>query len=67
MIRFMFNRPLAFVPLCSRKRSNEWDDEWDDEEEGYSPTSWERDPDESDDDYYDRMQDQEDMMDSWND
>lgn len=66
MIRFVFDRLWAFEPLCSRKCYSEWDDEWDDEE-SYSPTSWDRDPEESDDDYEDRMQDQEDMMDSWND
>ncbi|MGM9833369.1 MAG: hypothetical protein ACI31A_06755 [Candidatus Limisoma sp.] len=36
-------------------------------DDNYSPTSWERDPDESDEDYEDRMQDQEDLMDYYND
>lgn len=63
MIKFIFNCLWAFDPLCSRKCSSEWDDE----EESYSPTSWERDPEESDDDYEDRVQDQEDLVDYWND
>lgn len=39
----------------------------DEDEEYYSPTSWEQHCDESDEDYADRMQDQEDLLDSWND
>ena len=35
---------------------------FDDEEDYYSPTSWERDPDETDEEYQDRMQDQEDFL-----
>jgi hypothetical protein len=35
---------------------------YDDEEDYYSPTSWERDPDETDEEYQDRMQDQEDLL-----
>ncbi|MDY5968124.1 MAG: hypothetical protein SPJ08_03880 [Sphaerochaetaceae bacterium] len=33
-----------------------------DEEDYYSPTSWDRDPDETDEEYQDRMQDQEDLL-----
>lgn len=33
----------------------------------YSPTSWDRDPFESDDDYQERIQDQEDLLDYFND
>ncbi len=46
-------------------RYPENDDEQDDDY--YSPTDWERQPDESDEDYEERMQDLEDLMDSWND
>ena len=37
------------------------------DEDYYSPTDWEREPGESDEDYQERLQDLEDMMDSWND
>lgn len=33
-----------------------------DEEDYYSPTSWDREPDETDEEYQDRMQDQEDFL-----
>lgn len=35
---------------------------FDDEEDYYSPTSWDRDPDETDEEYMERMQDQEDFL-----
>ena len=38
-----------------------------DEENDYSPTAWERDPFESDEDYEERVQDQEDYVDYYND
>lgn len=34
-------------------------DDEDDEDYGYSPTSWDRHPDESDQDYQERVEDQE--------
>lgn len=37
------------------------------EEDYYSPTSWNRDPDESDEDYKERMENQEDYIDYSND
>lgn len=37
----------------------EYDDDF------YSPTSWDRHPGESDEDYYDRIQDQEDYLESF--
>jgi len=39
----------------------------DDEDDQFSPTSWERDPFESDEDYEERMQDQEDYLESFDD
>lgn len=39
------------------------DDETDEDEDYYSPTSWERHPGESEEDYNDRIEDQEDFMD----
>ena len=38
-----------------------------DEDEEFSPTSWDRDPYESDEDYEERMQDQEDWLESFDD
>lgn len=38
-----------------------------DEEDYYSPTSWDRNPYETDEDYEERMQDQEDYLDYNND
>lgn len=40
---------------------NDFDDEY--EDDGYSPTSWERAPYESEEDYRDRMEDQESYLD----
>ncbi len=38
------------------EEENEWDDDF------YSPTSWDKDPFETDEDYQDRIQDQEDLL-----
>jgi len=38
------------------------DDNNDDDDDDYSPTSWERFPDESDEDYRERMEDQNSFM-----
>lgn len=42
------------------------DDDYDgiseDDDDYYSPTSWDRDPEESDEDYRDRMEDQESLL-----
>lgn len=43
------------------------DNDENEDEDYYSPTDWEREPGESDEDYQERLQDLEDMMDSWND
>ena len=37
------------------------------DDEPFSPTSWERDPYESDEDYEERIQDQEDYLESFDD
>lgn len=42
--------------------SSKWDEE-DNDDDYYSPTSWEREPGESDEDYNDRMEDQDSLMD----
>ena len=37
------------------------------EEDFFSPTSWEKDPDETDEEYIERIQDQEDWLESFDD
>ena len=49
---------------------DEWDDIYDEEEEEedfFSPTSWEKDPYESDEEYIERIQDQEDWLEYFDD
>lgn len=48
---------------CNYSRS--YDD--DDSDDYYSPTSWERDPEETDQDYADRMEEQQDWLESFDD
>lgn len=43
-----------------------YDDPEEDDEDYYSPTDWDKGPFESDEDYEDRIQDQEDYLDSFN-
>ena len=51
-----------------KKRFKEdFDEEEFEEDDNYSPTSWDRHYGESDEDYNDRMQDQEDLVDYYND
>ena len=50
----------------STRRYNNTPEPEEDEEDYYSPTSWERNSFESDEDYQDRLQDQEDLLDNLN-
>ena len=53
--------------MRKRYNENEYLDELDDNEDLFSPTAWERAPFESDEDYLERMQDQEDWLESFDD
>ena len=50
-----------------KKIEYEKEDEWDEEEEPFSPTTWDRLPGETVEDYIDRIEDQEGLIGSWND
>ena len=42
-------------------------DEGEEEEDFFSPTSWDKDPSETDEEYIERIQDQEDWLESFDD
>lgn len=42
--------------------SDENEDEYEEDDDYYSPTDWEREPDESDEDYRERMEDLNDLL-----
>ena len=56
------------IIFSSINRGREYDDDYEDDtdsEDYYSPTDWEKEPNESDEDYAERIQDLEDWLDNF--
>lgn len=64
---FNINKVRNYIDAVINQYEIDFEEPEEDEEEFYSPTSWDRDPDETDEEYQDRMQDQEDLLEYFDD
>lgn len=58
----LFGSQVPSKVLFSSEDNDDYDDISEEDDDYYSPTSWDRDPEESDEDYRDRMEDQESLL-----